>query len=168
MPTALPRRLSGEASDLCRIHLSTLVPTGQMLPSRPRGWEEVFRWRAARRRCFLTRSSALPATHLKPRGNGVCGCHEAFHGTSDQGAALQVVRCLLSSTTPAARVLQTPPLGPIWLGSDFTGYGTDSLACHYLGLNYEVPFVAEKSAEKDLAGGLGGACHLQSAPGEVR
>ena len=55
----------------------------------------------------------------------------------------------LSRKTPAAEVLNTPPHAPIRLGSDFTGYGTDSLACHYLGLNYTVAFVAEKSAVKE-------------------
>jgi hypothetical protein len=54
------------------------------------------------------------------------------------------------SRTPAAAVLDKPPLAPIRLGSDFTGYGTDSLACHYLGLNYRVAFVAERSADKDV------------------
>lgn len=57
----------------------------------------------------------------------------------------------LAQLTKASRaeVLQTPPSGPIRLGSDFTGYGTDSLACHFLAVPYEVAFVAEKSLEKD-------------------
>ena len=54
------------------------------------------------------------------------------------------------SKAPPAEVMHTPPRAPIRLGSDFTGYGTDSLACHYLGLNYKVVFVAERSAEKDV------------------
>lgn len=56
----------------------------------------------------------------------------------------------LSSKTPEAEVLHTTPQHPIRLGSDFTGYGTDSLAFHYLGLQYQVVFVAEKSIEKDI------------------
>ena len=51
---------------------------------------------------------------------------------------------------PAADVLYKPPFEPLRLGSDFTGYGTDSLACHYLGLSYKVVFLAEKSVEKDV------------------
>lgn len=54
------------------------------------------------------------------------------------------------SRTPAAEVLHTAPIGHIRLGSDFTGYGTDSLAFHYLGLRYETVFVAESSGEKDI------------------
>jgi site-specific DNA-cytosine methylase len=56
----------------------------------------------------------------------------------------------LSAKTPAAEVLHTAPTDPIRLGSDFTGYGTDSLAFHFLGLQYESVFVAESSHEKDI------------------
>ena len=55
----------------------------------------------------------------------------------------------LASQTPLPAVLTRPPSTPISLGSDFTGYGTDSLACHYLGVNYTVAFVAERSSVKD-------------------
>lgn len=55
----------------------------------------------------------------------------------------------LSAETPAVEVLGTAPTHHIRLGSDFTGYGTDSLAFHYLGLPYESVFVAEASLEKD-------------------
>ena len=53
------------------------------------------------------------------------------------------------SKTPPAEVLHTPPRAPLLLGSDFTGYGTDSLACYYLGLSYKVVFVAETNALED-------------------
>ena len=55
----------------------------------------------------------------------------------------------LTSQTPVPEVLRRPPGQPIRLGSDFTGYGTDNLACHYLGVNYQVAFVAERSSVKD-------------------
>ena len=55
----------------------------------------------------------------------------------------------LAAQTPVPEVLRRPPSEPFRLGSDFTGYGTDSLACHYLGVNYTVAFVAERSEVKD-------------------
>ena len=55
----------------------------------------------------------------------------------------------LTSQTPVPEVLRRPLGQPIRLGSDFIGYGTDSLACHYLGVNYQVAFVAERSSVKD-------------------
>ena len=55
----------------------------------------------------------------------------------------------LTSQTPMPEVLRRPPGQPIRWGSDFTGYGTDNLACHYLGVNYQVAFVAERSSVKD-------------------
>jgi DNA (cytosine-5)-methyltransferase 1 len=56
----------------------------------------------------------------------------------------------LSAKTTAAEVLHTAPHHHIRLGSDFTGYGTDSLAFHYLGLMYKAVFVPEWNPEKDL------------------
>ena len=56
----------------------------------------------------------------------------------------------LSARTPLAEVLHAPPSDHIRLGSDFTGYGTDSLAFHYLGVPYKVAFVAESNHEKDI------------------
>ena len=50
--------------------------------------------------------------------------------------------------TPVLEILKGPPSGPIRLGSYFTGSGTDSLACHSLGVNYQVAFVAERSSVK--------------------
>ena len=55
----------------------------------------------------------------------------------------------LASQTPAPEVLRRPLGQPIRLGLDFSGYGTDSLAWHYLGANYQVAFVAERSSVKD-------------------
>ena len=55
----------------------------------------------------------------------------------------------LTSQTPVPEVVRRPSGQPIRLGSDFTGYGTDNLACHYLGVNYQVAFVAERSSVKD-------------------
>ena len=36
----------------------------------------------------------------------------------------------LALQTPVPEMLKRPPSGPIILGPDLTGYGTDSLACH--------------------------------------
>ncbi len=49
-----------------------------------------------------------------------------------------------SSPVPA---LAHPP-ECIRLGSDFTGYGTDALALHFLGLNFKVAFSTEKDQHK--------------------
>ena len=46
-------------------------------------------------------------------------------------------------------ILKRPPSEPIRLGSDVTGFGTDSLACHYLGIHYKIAFVTEKCSVKD-------------------
>ena len=56
----------------------------------------------------------------------------------------------LALQTPAPEILKRPHRGPIRLGLHFTGYGTDSLACHYLGVNYKVAlFTEQSSAKKD-------------------
>ena len=55
----------------------------------------------------------------------------------------------LALQTPMPELLKRPPIGPMRLGSDVTGYGTDNLACHYLGVHYKVAFVTEKSSVKD-------------------
>jgi hypothetical protein len=55
----------------------------------------------------------------------------------------------LALQTPVPETLMRPPSEPIRLGSDIAGYGTESLACHYLGVNYKVAFVAERSSVKD-------------------
>jgi hypothetical protein len=74
----------------------------------------------------------------------------------------------LTSQTPMPEVLRRPPGQPIRLGSDFTGYGTDSLACHYLGVNYKVAFVAERSSVKDtLRMALKKTWHPQESQGYV-
>ena len=74
----------------------------------------------------------------------------------------------LARQTPVPKVLRRPPSAPIRLGSDFIGYGTDSLACHYLGVNYKVAFVAERSSVKDtLRLALEKTCHPQDTHGCV-
>ena len=40
----------------------------------------------------------------------------------------------LALHTPVPELLKRPPSGPIRLGSGFSGYGSDNLACHYLGV----------------------------------
>ena len=55
----------------------------------------------------------------------------------------------LALQTPVPELLKRPPSGPIRLGSYCTGYGTDSLARYFLGVNYKVAFVTENSSVKD-------------------
>ena len=55
----------------------------------------------------------------------------------------------LASHTLVPEVLRRPPSEPIRLGSYFTSCGTDSLPCQYLGVNYKVALVAERSSLKD-------------------
>ncbi|MFM7989739.1 MAG: DNA cytosine methyltransferase, partial [Candidatus Fonsibacter sp.] len=54
----------------------------------------------------------------------------------------------LALQTPVPAIFERPPNGPIRLGSELTGYGTDNLACHYLGVHYKVASVTEKSSLK--------------------
>ena len=55
----------------------------------------------------------------------------------------------LALQRPVPEILKRPPSEPIRLGSDVTVFGTESLACHYLGIHYKIAFVTEKCSVKD-------------------
>ena len=84
---------------------------------------------------------------LHDPGSGLAMFKEPFVLVKHPSLGISGCMALLFGTVP--EVLRTPPSEPVRLGSDFIGYGTDRLACHYLGVNYKVAFVAERSSVKD-------------------
>ena len=57
---------------------------------------------------------------------------------ANKGLDITTLNCFnvaqLALQTPVPELLKRPPSGPIRLGSEFSGYGSDNLACHYLGV----------------------------------
>ena len=48
--------------------------------------------------------------------------------------------------TPGPQVLRRPPSEPYTIGFDCTCSGTESLACHYFGVNYKVACWSQRGA----------------------